>query len=127
MNDAPVPGPEFDPSLFQRGWYVPWAGRIVFDHEYPGRVLQLADHDLLTIDAATNGAVLDQVCAEYSISDRQREIMALLGEFGIDGGIVEASRYWNYSTPFCLFLMEPLKRLKGIRELGHCLNDHVIL
>ena len=39
---------------------------------------------------------------------------SIVQQYGIDGGIVEASRYWNYSTPFCLFLMEPLKRLKGI-------------
>ena len=39
---------------------------------------------------------------------------SILQQYGVDGGIVEASRYWNYSTPFCLFLMEPLSRLKNI-------------
>lgn len=35
-------------------------------------------------------------------------------QYGVDGGIVEAARYWNYSTPFCLFLMDPLHRLRGV-------------
>jgi hypothetical protein len=39
---------------------------------------------------------------------------SILQQYGVDGGIVEASRYWNYSTPFCLFLMEPLRRLKEV-------------
>ena len=34
-------------------------------------------------------------------------------QYDVDGGIVEAARYWNYSTPFVLFLAEPLRRLKG--------------
>ena len=40
--------------------------------------------------------------------------MSIRKQYGVDGGIVEAARYWNYSTPFCLFLMDPLLRLKGI-------------
>ena len=43
---------------------------------------------------------------------------SILQQYGMDGGIVEASRYWNYSTPFCLFLMDPLLRLKGIDLYG---------
>jgi len=38
---------------------------------------------------------------------------SMRGQYGVDGGIVEATRYWNYSTPFCLFLMDPLLRLRG--------------
>lgn len=35
------------------GWKVPVTGRIVLDHEYPGLVPQLADLDLLGLDAAS--------------------------------------------------------------------------
>jgi YVTN family beta-propeller protein len=45
--------PEINPGTFHRGWYLPNAGRIVFDFEYPTLVPQLADRDVFAIDAAT--------------------------------------------------------------------------
>ena len=45
--------PALNPLGFARGWYVPNAGRIVFDWEHPGAVAQLRDHDILAIDAAS--------------------------------------------------------------------------
>ncbi|MBL8767497.1 MAG: hypothetical protein JNL94_09040, partial [Planctomycetes bacterium] len=45
--------PELNPITFPRGWYVPNAGRIVFDDEYPGQTLVLQDADLIAIDAQT--------------------------------------------------------------------------
>ncbi|MFO0982452.1 MAG: hypothetical protein U1E76_12080 [Planctomycetota bacterium] len=45
--------PELNESGLARGWYIPSAGRIVLDSEYPTRVPQLADRDVLAIDAAT--------------------------------------------------------------------------
>jgi YVTN family beta-propeller protein len=45
--------PEIHSSTYARGWYVPNAGRIVFDHEHPSSVHQLQDHDVFALDAAT--------------------------------------------------------------------------
>lgn len=43
--------PSLTPTAFARGWYVPNAGRVVFDHEYPGLVPALPDRDVIAIDA----------------------------------------------------------------------------
>ncbi len=45
--------PELNPLNYARGWYVPNAGRIVFDAEHPTLVPQLHDDDVFAIDAAT--------------------------------------------------------------------------
>lgn len=45
--------PEISALTHARGWYVPNAGRIVLDHEYPSLTHQLLDRDLFAIDAAT--------------------------------------------------------------------------
>ncbi len=45
--------PEWDALPFTRGWYIPNAGRIVFDSEYPALVPQLADRDVVGIDVET--------------------------------------------------------------------------
>lgn len=57
--DVPLPWnpvllrPELNPGAFPRGWYVPNAGRIVFDHEHPGQTLVLPDADVIAIDATS--------------------------------------------------------------------------
>lgn len=45
--------PELNPLNVVRGWYVPIAGRIVLDAEYPTLVAALADADAIEIDAST--------------------------------------------------------------------------
>ncbi len=45
--------PELNAQNFARGWYVPNAGRIVFDFEYPNLVHSLSDQDVFALDAAT--------------------------------------------------------------------------
>ncbi len=37
-----------------RGWYIPNAGRVVLDAEYPGKVAALPDNDVIAIDVQTN-------------------------------------------------------------------------
>jgi YVTN family beta-propeller protein len=45
--------PELNATAFPRGWYVPNAGRIVFDSEFPTQTLSLQDADVIAIDAQT--------------------------------------------------------------------------
>lgn len=45
--------PEISSLTHARGWYLPNAGRIVFDHEYPSLTHQLFDRDVFALDAAT--------------------------------------------------------------------------
>lgn len=43
--------PNISPQVFARGWFVPNAGRVVFDWEYPNLLPKLPDADVIQIDA----------------------------------------------------------------------------
>ena len=45
--------PIFNTGAFGRGWKIPFAGRIVFDWEYPNQVATIPDHDVTAIEAST--------------------------------------------------------------------------
>lgn len=45
--------PEFGAGGYTRGWFIPVAGRIVFDSEYPADVHQLLDRDIVGIDTGS--------------------------------------------------------------------------
>lgn len=45
---------EFSAQPYTRGWFIPTAGRIVFDSEYRSDVHQLLDRDIIGVDAASH-------------------------------------------------------------------------
>jgi YVTN family beta-propeller protein len=76
--------PEFNSASYARGWYIPTAGRIVFDTEFPGDVHQLLDRDIVGIDA-TSHALLPDVTTGVATTLLDIEQNPVTGELWVAG------------------------------------------